>query len=69
MEQNIKHFIRNMAEYFTLLHEFSKLGDEESKFLISIQCITTVINFYLGLKGHEFVSIIYILYKLEIFIK
>lgn len=62
MEQNIKHFIRNMAEYFALLHEFSKLGDEESKFLISIQCITTVVNFYLGLKGHEFVSIIFVLY-------
>lgn len=63
MEQNIKHFIRNMTEYFTLLHEFSKLGDEESKFLISIQCITTVVNFYLGLKGHEFVSIIYIYFN------
>ncbi|XP_050545386.1 ubiquitin carboxyl-terminal hydrolase 34 [Daktulosphaira vitifoliae] len=53
MQQNIKNFIRNMTEYFTLLHEFSKLGDEESKFLISIQCITTVVNFYLSLKGHE----------------
>lgn len=59
MEQNVKHFIRNMTEYFAVLHEFSKLGDEESKFLISIQCISTVVNFYLGLKGHEFVSIIY----------
>lgn len=58
MEQNIKNFIRNMTEYFALLHEFSKLGDEESKFLITIQCITTVVNFYLCLKGHEFVSII-----------
>lgn len=55
MEQNIKNYIRNMAEYFSLLHEFSKLGDEESKFLVVIQCITTVVNFYLGLKGHEFV--------------
>lgn len=45
-----------MTEYFSMLHEFSKLGDEESKFLIAIQCITTVVNFYLGLKGHEFVS-------------
>jgi len=58
MEQNIKHFIRHMTEYFALLHEFSKLGDEESKFLIAIQCISTVVNFYLSLKGHEFVSII-----------
>lgn len=57
MQQNIKNFIRNMTEYFTLLHEFSKLGDEESKFLISIQCITTVVNFYLSLKGHEQVHI------------
>lgn len=57
MEQNIKNYIRNMTEYFTLLHEFSKFGDEESKFLTAIQCITTVVNFYLGLKGHEFVSI------------
>ncbi|KAL4111819.1 hypothetical protein QTP88_015704 [Uroleucon formosanum] len=54
MEQNIKNCIRNMTEYFSMLHEFSKLGDEESKFLIAIQCITTVVNFYLGLKGHEF---------------
>jgi len=58
MEQNIKNFIRNMTEYFAMLHEFSKLGDEESKFLIAIQCISTVVNFYLGLKGHEFVRII-----------
>lgn len=58
MEHNIKNYIRNMAEYFSLLHEFSKLGDEESKFLIVIQCIATVVNFYLGLKGHEFVCII-----------
>lgn len=55
MEQNIKNYIRNMAEYFSLLHEFSKLGDDESKFLVVTQCITTVVNFYLCLKGHEFV--------------
>lgn len=69
MEQNIKNYIRNMSEYFALLHEFSKLGDEESKFLIAIQCISTVVNFYLGLKGHEFVSMISKYINTDVFIK
>lgn len=45
---NTKPCIKNLTEYFNFLNEFAKQGDEECKFLISIEAISTIINFYLN---------------------
>lgn len=60
MEHGAKTHLKHLTEYFALLLEFSKMGEEECQFLISIHAISTMVNFYLGQKSHEYVSINYI---------
>jgi len=50
LEHGAKSYLKNLTEYFTLLHDFSKLGDEECLFLINVEAITVMVNFYLGKK-------------------
>lgn len=50
LEHGAKFYLKNLTEYFTLLHDFSKLGDEECLFLVSMDAITVMVNFYLGKK-------------------
>lgn len=45
---SIKPNIKNLTEYFSFLYEFAKQGDEECSFLISIEAISIMINFYLN---------------------
>lgn len=45
---NTKPCIKNLTEYFHFLNEFAKQGEEECKYLISIEAISTIINFYLN---------------------
>ncbi|KAJ8674345.1 hypothetical protein QAD02_005607 [Eretmocerus hayati] len=53
-----KQHLKHLTEYFGFLYEFSKMGEEETMFLIKAQAISTMINFYLGHKTHEFVDAI-----------
>lgn len=39
---------RYLAEYFTFLYEFARLGAEEKRFLLKNECISIIITFYLG---------------------
>ena len=39
---------RYLAEYFTFLYEFARLGAEEKRFLLKNDCISIIITFYLG---------------------
>lgn len=55
MEHGAKTHLKHLTEYFALLLEFSKMGEEECQFLISINAISTMVNFYLGQKSHEYV--------------
>lgn len=56
MEHGAKPHLKHLTEYFALLYEFSKMGEDESQFLISIHAISTMVNFYLGQKSHDYVS-------------
>ncbi|KAL0117751.1 hypothetical protein PUN28_008863 [Cardiocondyla obscurior] len=54
--EHAKQHLKHLTEYFSFLYEFSKMGDDEAVFLIRVQAITTMVNFYLGYKTHEFVD-------------
>ncbi|KAK1132977.1 hypothetical protein K0M31_014343 [Melipona bicolor] len=54
--EHAKQHLKHLTEYFSFLYEFSKMGEEETLFLIRVQAISTMINFYLGHKTHEFVD-------------
>ncbi|XP_034942559.1 ubiquitin carboxyl-terminal hydrolase puf [Chelonus insularis] len=51
-----KQHLKHLTEYFSFLYEFCKMGEEETLFLIRVQAISTMINFYLGHKTHEMVD-------------
>lgn len=66
MEHGAKPHLKHLTEYFALLYEFSKMGEDESQFLISIHAISTMVNFYLGQKSVDYVSqLIFLLNSLE----
>ncbi|XP_012254828.2 ubiquitin carboxyl-terminal hydrolase 34 [Athalia rosae] len=54
--EHAKQHLKHLTEYFSFLYEFSKMGEEETLFLIQVQAISTMVNFYLGHKTHEFVD-------------
>lgn len=54
--EHAKQHLKHLTEYFSFLYEFSKMGEEETVFLIRVQAISTMVNFYLGHKTHEFVD-------------
>lgn len=56
LEHSAKAYWKNLSEYFTLLNEFCKMGDQESQFLLSINTIYSMANFYLGQKPTDLVS-------------
>lgn len=48
MEHGAKAHLKHLTEYFGFLYEFSKMGEEESKFLLAVGAIHTMVHFYLG---------------------
>lgn len=56
MEHGAKAHLRHLSEFFGLLFEFSRMGDEETVFLLRIGVIKSVVDFYLGNKIHDNVS-------------
>lgn len=48
METGARSHLRHLTEYFSLLYEFSKMGEEEGKFMLRINAISSMVNFYLG---------------------
>ncbi|CAH2011093.1 unnamed protein product [Acanthoscelides obtectus] len=57
MEHGAKAHLKHLTEYFGFLYEFSKMGEEESKFLLAIGAINTMVHFYLGQKSNDFVDV------------
>lgn len=57
MENGAKAHLRHLTEFFGLLYEFSRMGEEETKFLLQINVIKSVSDFYLGHKNHNNVRI------------
>ncbi|XP_065207082.1 ubiquitin carboxyl-terminal hydrolase puf isoform X2 [Planococcus citri] len=58
LEHSAKAHWKNLSEYFTLLNEFCKMGDQESQFLLSINTIYSMANFYLGQKPTDLMEMI-----------
>lgn len=53
MEHNAKTHLRNLSEFFGLLYEFSRMGEEEAMFLLKINVIRSMADFYLGHKSAQ----------------
>uniref|UniRef100_A0A1A9ZZN0 ubiquitinyl hydrolase 1 n=1 Tax=Glossina pallidipes TaxID=7398 RepID=A0A1A9ZZN0_GLOPL len=53
MEHGAKAHLRHLSEFFGLLFEFSRMGDEETLFLLRIGVIKSVADFYLGNKTQD----------------
>nr|CAD7454071.1 unnamed protein product [Timema tahoe] len=58
MEHGAKAHLKHLSEYFAFLNEFSKMGEEESQFLISVHAISSMVNFYLGQKAQDYVEVV-----------
>ncbi|UYV82776.1 USP34, partial [Cordylochernes scorpioides] len=58
MEQGGQQHVKHLTEYFTFLLEFSKMGEEESQFMLSIETISTLVNFYLKQKSSDCVEVV-----------
>lgn len=56
MEHGAKAHLRHLSEFFGLLYEFSRMGEEETLFLLKINVIRSVADFYLGHKSQDCVS-------------
>ncbi|XP_060805071.1 ubiquitin carboxyl-terminal hydrolase puf isoform X2 [Amyelois transitella] len=48
MENGARSHLRHLTEYFSLLYEFSKMGEEEGKFMLRVNAIASMVDFYLG---------------------
>lgn len=57
MEHGAKAHLRHLSEFFGLLYEFSRMGEEEALFLLKINVIRSVADFYLGHKTQDSVSV------------
>ncbi|KAK5649017.1 hypothetical protein RI129_003909 [Pyrocoelia pectoralis] len=57
MEHGAKAHLKHLTEYFGFLYEFSRMGEEESKFLLVAGAINTMVHFYLGQKAHDFIDV------------
>uniref|UniRef100_A0A6P7F8D8 ubiquitinyl hydrolase 1 n=1 Tax=Diabrotica virgifera virgifera TaxID=50390 RepID=A0A6P7F8D8_DIAVI len=57
MEHGAKAHLKHLTEYFGFLYEFSKMGEEESKFLLAVGAINSMVHFYLGQKSNDFVDV------------
>ncbi|GAB0088688.1 ubiquitin carboxyl-terminal hydrolase 34 [Sergentomyia squamirostris] len=53
MESSAKAHMRNLSEFFGLLYDFSRMGEEEPLFLLRINIIRNVADFYLGHKTQD----------------
>lgn len=57
MENGAKAHLRHLSEFFGLLYEFCRMGEEETLFLLKINVIRSVADFYLGHKTQDCVRL------------
>ncbi|RWS07088.1 hypothetical protein B4U79_12772 [Dinothrombium tinctorium] len=55
----IKPHLKHLTEYFTFLYEFAKMGEEECMFLLKVEAISIIVQFYLShcKGGSEYVEV------------
>lgn len=56
LEHGARSHLRHLSEYFSLLCEFSRMGDEEAMFLLRIGVLKSLVDFYLGHKQSDSVG-------------
>ncbi|XP_001998517.3 ubiquitin carboxyl-terminal hydrolase puf [Drosophila mojavensis] len=57
LEHGARSHLRHLSEYFSLLCEFSRMGDEEAMFLLRIGVLKSLVDFYLGHKQSDSIDI------------
>ncbi|KAH8268179.1 hypothetical protein KR026_001407 [Drosophila bipectinata] len=57
LEHGARSHLRHLSEYFGLLCEFSRMGDEEAMFLLRIGILKSLVDFYLGHKQSDSIDI------------
>ncbi|ALC45917.1 CG5794 [Drosophila busckii] len=57
LEHGARSHLRHLSEYFSLLCEFSRMGDEEAMFLLRIGVLKSLVDFYLGHKSSDSIDI------------
>ncbi|XP_020817577.1 ubiquitin carboxyl-terminal hydrolase 34 [Drosophila serrata] len=57
LEHGARSHLRHLSEYFSLLCEFSRMGDEEAMFLLRIGILKSLVDFYLGNKQTDSIDI------------
>lgn len=57
MEHGARQHLRHLSEFFGLLFEFSRMGDEETVFLLRTNVIRSVADFYLGNKSQDCIDV------------
>lgn len=53
MEQDSRPNCKYLSEYFGLLLEFARMGDNECVFLLSISAISTMVSFFMAHKQQD----------------
>ena len=53
LEHGVRPHSKYLMEYFAFLYDFAKMGDTECMFLIHINSISSMVNFYMGQKAQE----------------
>ncbi|EDV93130.1 ubiquitin carboxyl-terminal hydrolase puf [Drosophila grimshawi] len=57
LEHGARSHLRHLSEYFSLMCEFSRMGDEEALFLLRIGVLKSLVDFYLGHKQTDSIDI------------
>ncbi|KAH8417407.1 hypothetical protein KR222_010565 [Zaprionus bogoriensis] len=57
LEHGARSHLRHLSEYFSLMCEFSRMGDEEAMFLLRIGVLKSLVDFYLGHKQTDSIDI------------
>lgn len=53
LDQDSHPQCKHLSEYFGLLLEFARMGENESLFLLQIDAVSTIIHFFMGHKAQE----------------
>ncbi|XP_066282190.1 ubiquitin carboxyl-terminal hydrolase 34-like isoform X3 [Branchiostoma lanceolatum] len=58
LEHGVRPNSKHLTEYFSLLLDFAQKGEEEKHFMIAIEAISIMANFYLGNKSPDYVEVV-----------
>jgi len=53
LEENVRPHCKNLGELFHFIFQFVSLGQEECIFMLNVDAISSIVQFYMGLKASE----------------